>query len=90
MHKSYFFSELRCDPPIITDTFMKYNCSNGFKYGSICNLQCIGEFPLVGNDSIVCEKKSTNDPPSTYWNKGPRDPYCKSENKILTLNYQYE
>lgn len=64
---------------------MIYQCPDGFTYGSTCNLRCMGKFPLVGNDSIVCEKNSTNEHPSTYWNKGPRDPYCKSENNIFTL-----
>lgn len=69
--------ELRCNPPLFTDPYMIYQCPEGFTYGSKCNLRCMGKFPLVGNDSIVCEKNSTNDPPSTYWNKGISDPNCK-------------
>lgn len=69
--------ELRCNPPLFTDPYMIYQCPEGFTYGSKCNLRCMGKFPLVGNHSIVCEKNSTNDPPSTYWNKGISDPYCK-------------
>lgn len=69
--------ELRCNPPLISDPYMIYRCPDGFTYGSKCNLRCMGKFPLVGNDSIVCEKNSTNGHPSTYWNKGPSDPYCK-------------
>lgn len=84
------YSELRCNPPLFTDPYMIYQCPEGFTYGSKCNLRCMGKFPLVGNHSIVCEKNSTNDPPSTYWNKGISDPYCKSENTILTINYQYD
>lgn len=81
------FSELRCNPPLISDPYMIYRCPDGFTYGSKCNLRCMGKFPLVGNDSIVCEKNSTNGHPSTYWNKGPSDPYCKSEKNIFTLSY---
>lgn len=69
--------ELRCNPPLFTDPYMIYQCPEGFTYGSKCYLRCMGKFPLVGNDSIICEKNSTNDPPSTNWNKGVRDPYCK-------------
>lgn len=69
--------ELRCNPPITTDIYMTYQCPNGFTYGSKCNLRCMGRFPLVGNETFVCEKNSTSDPPSTYWDKGGFEPFCK-------------
>lgn len=69
---------------------MIYQCPDGFTFGSVCSLQCMGKFPLIGNDSIVCEKNSTIDPPITFWDIGPHDPYCKSESKMLTLNNQHD
>ncbi|XP_056008481.1 uncharacterized protein LOC125664654 [Ostrea edulis] len=69
--------EVRCTPPIITDRYMTYRCPDGFTYGSSCHLQCMGRFPLVGNEDIVCEKNSTTDPPRGYWDYGSGKPYCK-------------
>ena len=71
--------ELRCTPPVITDKYMTYQCPDGFTYGSQCSLRCMGRFPLIGNDTIVCEIKenSTKSPPSTYWDKGDIEPHCK-------------
>nr|XP_022288701.1 sushi, von Willebrand factor type A, EGF and pentraxin domain-containing protein 1-like isoform X2 [Crassostrea virginica] len=71
--------ELRCTPPVITDKYMTYQCPHGFPYGSQCSLRCMGRFPLIGNDTIVCEIKenSTKSPPPTHWHKGDIEPHCK-------------
>ena len=57
----------------------------------------MGRFPLIGNDTIVCEIKenSTKSPPPTYWDKGDIEPHCKRkdwfdgwETKTLLLERQ--
>lgn len=69
--------ELRCNPPLITDRYMFYKCPHGFTYGSECSLVCKGKFPLVGNETIVCEKNSTSVSTKGYWEKGDIEPFCK-------------
>lgn len=69
--------ELRCNPPLITDRYMLYKCPHGFTYGSECSLVCRGKFPLVGNETIVCEKNSTSVSTKGYWEKGDIEPFCK-------------
>ncbi|XP_062570057.1 uncharacterized protein LOC134232121 [Saccostrea cucullata] len=69
--------ELRCAPPLIIDKYMLYQCPDGFTYGAKCHLHCMGRFPLVGNETIVCEKNSTTVQPYGYWDKGGVEPYCK-------------
>ncbi|KAK3101782.1 hypothetical protein FSP39_006299 [Pinctada imbricata] len=48
--------QLRCDPPSIDDRFLIYECPEGFTYGSMCTLKCMGSFQLVGNANITCEQ----------------------------------
>lgn len=71
-------SEVRCDPPLITDKYLFYNCPDGYTYGSACQLQCMGSFPLIGNDTITCERNDSFTPPRGYWNMGEFQPYCLS------------
>lgn len=69
--------ELRCNPPLITDRYLLYKCPAGFTYGSECSLGCKGNFPLIGNETIVCEKNSTSVSTKGYWEKGDIEPFCK-------------
>lgn len=69
--------ESRCSPPTFDDSFIQLNCSEELTYGSKCNLRCFANFPLVGNDTIVCEKNSTSDQTKMYWDKGDFEPYCQ-------------
>lgn len=62
---------------LITDRYMLYKCPDGFTYGSECSLGCKGKFPLVGNETIVCEKNSTSVSTKGYWEKGDIEPFCK-------------
>lgn len=71
--------ELMCSPPVLTDRFMLHDCPNGHSYGSNCSLGCMGGFPLIGNDTITCEKTENDSIKLTYWNVGTNNPYCKSK-----------
>lgn len=68
-----------CSPPILTDRYMIQDCSNGYSYGSNCSLSCMGGFPLIGNDTITCEKTENDSIKITYWDVGSYNPYCKSK-----------
>lgn len=70
--------ELMCSPPVLTDRFMLHDCPNGHSYGSNCSLGCMGGFPLIGNDTITCEKTENDSIKLTYWNVGTNNPYCKT------------
>lgn len=70
--------ELMCSPPDLTDRYMIQDCPNGYSYGSNCSLSCMGGFPLIGNDMIVCEKTENDSIKLTYWNVGAYNPYCKT------------
>lgn len=70
--------ELMCTPPVLTDRYMIQDCSNGYSYGSNCSLSCMGGFPLIGNDTITCEKTENDSIKPTYWNVGTYNPYCKT------------
>lgn len=68
-----------CTPPVLIDRYMIQDCSNGYSYGSNCSLSCMGGFPLIGNDTITCEKTENDSIKPTYWNVGTYNPYCKSK-----------
>lgn len=68
-----------CSPPILTDRYMIQDCSNGYSYGSNCSLSCMGGFPLIGNDTITCEKTENGSIKTTYWDVGSYNQYCKSK-----------
>lgn len=75
-----FFPEIRCDPPLIVDKYLFYQCPDGYSYGATCQLQCMGSFPLIGNDTITCERNDSYAPPRGYWEMGESQPYCSSTN----------
>ncbi|XP_048736999.2 sushi, von Willebrand factor type A, EGF and pentraxin domain-containing protein 1-like isoform X2 [Ostrea edulis] len=68
--------EIRCDPPLIVDKYLFYQCPDGYSYGATCQLQCMGSFPLIGNDTITCERNDSYAPPRGYWEMGESQPYC--------------
>ncbi|XP_061173457.1 sushi, von Willebrand factor type A, EGF and pentraxin domain-containing protein 1-like [Saccostrea echinata] len=68
--------EIRCDPPVIADKYLFYQCPDGYSYGSTCELKCMGSFPLIGNDTITCERNDSYSPPRGYWNMGGTEPFC--------------
>lgn len=68
-----------CSSPILTDRYMIQDCSNGYSYGSNCSLSCTNGFPLIGNDTITCEKTENDSIKITYWDVGSYNPYCKSK-----------
>ncbi|XP_061173454.1 sushi, von Willebrand factor type A, EGF and pentraxin domain-containing protein 1-like [Saccostrea echinata] len=69
--------EVRCDPPLIVDKYLFYQCPNGYTYGSTCQLRCMGSFPLIGNDTITCERNDSFSPPLGYWDMGDAEPFCQ-------------
>nr|XP_022308447.1 sushi, von Willebrand factor type A, EGF and pentraxin domain-containing protein 1-like isoform X3 [Crassostrea virginica] len=68
--------EIRCDPPFFTDKYINYDCPDGYAYGSACKIKCMGSFPLIGNDTITCERNDSGFPPRGQWNIGEFQPYC--------------
>ncbi|XP_056020426.1 LOW QUALITY PROTEIN: sushi, von Willebrand factor type A, EGF and pentraxin domain-containing protein 1-like [Ostrea edulis] len=68
--------EIRCDPPLIVDKYLFYQCPDGYSYGATCQLQCMGSFPLIGNDTITCERNDSYVPPRGYWEMGGTEPFC--------------
>uniref|UniRef100_K1QIC0 Sushi, von Willebrand factor type A, EGF and pentraxin domain-containing protein 1 n=1 Tax=Magallana gigas TaxID=29159 RepID=K1QIC0_MAGGI len=76
--------EIVCDPPLIADKYLFYQCPDGYTYGSTCQLKCMGSFPLIGNETITCERNDSFTPPRGYWDMGELQPYC-SKNPCDTL-----
>nr|XP_034325188.1 sushi, von Willebrand factor type A, EGF and pentraxin domain-containing protein 1-like [Crassostrea gigas] len=76
--------EIVCDPPLIADKYLFYQCPDGYMYGSTCQLKCMGSFPLIGNETITCERNNSFTPPRGYWDMGGLQPYC-SKNPCDTL-----
>lgn len=70
--------ELMCSPPVLTDRYMTHSCPNDYSYGTNCSLGCMGGFPLIGNDTITCEKTENDSIKMAYWNVGTYNPYCKT------------
>lgn len=68
-----------CSPSILTDRYMIQDCSNCYSYGSNCSLSCTNGFPLIGSDTITCEKTENDSIKTTYWDVGSYNPYCKSK-----------
>lgn len=75
----YYIVEIVCDPPLIADKYLFYQCPDGYTYGSTCQLKCMGSFPLIGNETITCERNDSFTPPRGYWDMGELQPYCSSK-----------
>ncbi|XP_062576769.1 sushi repeat-containing protein SRPX-like, partial [Saccostrea cucullata] len=71
--------DLMCTPPTISDRYLTFTCPTGYNFGSFCELSCMGNFPLVGNDTITCEQKRNGTTVTAYWDVGNEIPYCKSK-----------
>ncbi|XP_056020419.1 serine-rich adhesin for platelets-like isoform X3 [Ostrea edulis] len=69
--------DIRCDPPLIVDKYLFYQCPDGYTFGSTCQLNCMGSFPLIGNDTITCERNESYTPPRGYWNMDDVEPFCQ-------------
>lgn len=79
----YYIVEIVCDPPLIADKYLFYQCPDGYTYGSTCQLKCMGSFPLIGNETITCERNDSFTPPRGYWDIGEFQPYCLSKTYSL-------
>ncbi|KAK7477575.1 hypothetical protein BaRGS_00031180, partial [Batillaria attramentaria] len=55
------------EQPNRTITLMIYDCPDGHVYGAACTLNCTHGYPLLGADTITCERDNTTYPPSLYW-----------------------
>ncbi|KAK6196063.1 hypothetical protein SNE40_001358 [Patella caerulea] len=66
---------LHCLPPNLNDTLMTYRCK-GHQYGNKCDLSCKLDQPLVGDESITCDKHHSIKT-KAFWNFNQR-PYCKA------------
>lgn len=75
----YDIVEIVCDPPLIADKYLFYQCPDGYMYGSTCQLKCMGSFPLIGNETITCERNNSFTPTRGYWDMGEFQPYCLSK-----------
>lgn len=64
---------------MILDKYLSYQCPDGYSFGSTCQLKCIGNFSLIGNDSIRCERNDSFTPPLGYWDMEDSQPYCLSK-----------
>lgn len=67
-----------CDPPVFNaGGYIQYKCGkDGYQYGSECTVSCRGNYPLIGNNKMICEKNATSN--ELYWDWGAQErPYCK-------------
>ena len=68
------------EPANKTSTFMVYSCPDGYVFGAACRLNCTHGYPLIGSDTITCERDDSTYPPTMSWDwSGPSavKPVCK-------------
>ncbi|KAK7099232.1 hypothetical protein V1264_003410 [Littorina saxatilis] len=46
---------------------MLYDCPDGHVYGASCALNCTHGYPLVGSDTITCQRDDSTFPPTMTW-----------------------
>ncbi|XP_070199321.1 sushi, von Willebrand factor type A, EGF and pentraxin domain-containing protein 1-like [Littorina saxatilis] len=46
---------------------MTYTCADGYVYGASCDLNCTYGYPLIGSDTIICQKDDATYPPTMFW-----------------------
>lgn len=81
----YFMPVAVCPMPDLepankTSTFMVYSCPDGYVFGAVCRLNCTHGYPLIGSDTITCERDDSTYPPTMSWDwSGPSavKPVCE-------------
>lgn len=63
---------------------MYYKC-DGFSYGYECNLMCMGNLNIDGNDTIVCEKNPKSN--RAEWDTGHKEPICNSKTNLFFYSH---
>ena len=70
---------------------MVYSCPQGYVFGASCTLNCTHGYPLVGSDTITCERDDSTYPPTMSWDwEGPSavKPECRGTSTLVAFNVQ--
>lgn len=78
----FLHTAISCSPPNLNvpgADHLKYDCTDSYRLGAVCNLGCKSGYPMGGATKIKCFRDPHAYPPalSWKWSDEALQPFCK-------------